>query len=794
MTSTSTDDGSDGAEKIGIFRKLIQLFTNPNRLMDSSRFVEFAILVAVTELVIAVYAVGLSLMKGKCFLDLINISDLPVMLPVLFGWVIFYVKTIYFFCVAYHGFYHRARKVTTESTNRTKLAMCTRGLLEAQKSRIRKTNIVFDIWVLMWILAMVIFRAKSEPGCVYWEIGAPNLMVGCATCEALSWGLLMFACSSIFAGLVIKYFIIASFHDYTIQSQKMELLLAEEKAGGQIKSPITRWFLLAEGRQVLVVKIGIVLVFWYIVGSACVFTWGFFANYLDEVGLKRVTLIITWFVRAFDTFAVILVVADGGMILLPWTAYQIFLESKNKFQAVRRERALRGRQHLAVLSLPRKKVIIALSVFVMVPYSGTLVTAHVGLVHWSAFCLIFQAVFLLIPIIFIRDMQVSMDDLLELTAESNFGLMLSRPIFVKEIAAAIVRHDNRDKNSGVSINDTDFVQDINIPTFLASQARAERCAVVSYRWMNPKNANGRPILCLKNVSCHGFDWTVSLTKQQAALLIQKLEKSPEDYVWMDQFCIPQSAPSDSVCDDEKAIVEAKKAAVRYELVQRMTGLYSCAAHVVALNDPAVDLPEIERYKNRLWCFQEYCLPRNLTLCFTDECDALKERIAVMHSRLFPSDSIKDDNDFEVQAVASETEIPIILDWLVSSEDALKHEVHERVSEIGCRYYMDLKKTIYASSRRDTLSALAQPWFGVIMTSEKTKSYMVQAMIQETLDHGEQEVEVINNSCEAECHWTGGISPDVMLSGPPLCPETGFAATEVSLTYPAAEIAPIRSCC
>ena len=81
-----------------------------------------------------------------------------------------------------------------------------------------------------------------------------------------------------------------------------------------------------------------------------------------------------------------------------------------------------------------------------------------------------------------------------------------------------------------------------------------------------------------------------------------------------------------------------------------------------------------------------------------------------------------------------------------------------------------------------------------MTSEKTKSYMVQAMIEETLDHGEQEVEVINNSCEAECHWTGGISPDVMLSGPPLCPETGFAATEVSLTYPAAETAPIRSDC
>ncbi len=70
-----------------------------------------------------------------------------------------------------------------------------------------------------------------------------------------------------------------------------------------------------------------------------------------------------------------------------------------------------------------------------------------------------------------------------------------------------------------------------------------------------------------------------------------------------------------------------------------------------------------------------------------------------------------------------------------------------------------------------------------MTQEISKAYIVQAMIEERLDHEKQEIEVINNTCQAESYVSSGsMSVEIMLSGPPICPESGFAATEVSLTY------------
>jgi hypothetical protein len=66
-----------------------------------------------------------------------------------------------------------------------------------------------------------------------------------------------------------------------------------------------------------------------------------------------------------------------------------------------------------------------------------------------------------------------------------------------------------------------------------------------------------------------------------------------------------------------------------------------------------------------------------------------------------------------------------------------------------------------------------------MTQDKSKAYILQAMIKERLGKGEQEIEVINNCCEAEHNSSGSMSVDIMLNGPPTCPESGFAATEVS---------------
>ena len=85
------------------------------------------------------------------------------------------------------------------------------------------------------------------------------------------------------------------------------------------------------------------------------------------------------------------------------------------------------------------------------------------------------------------------------------------------------------------------------------------------------------------------------------------------------------------------------------------------------------------------------------------------------------------SDLEARAITagSDRGLPIILDWLVPSE-SLREEIGSRIKEVGCGEYTALRDRIFASSRRDTLSALAQPWFGVIMTREESKACVIQA--------------------------------------------------------------------
>ena len=133
-------------------KSTVRFLTNPNNLLKLAKFVEYARAYAVVEAIVVVYSIGLSIKTQKCFQDLVNGSDFPLLIPVFFGWMLFAAKLLYFFPIIVHRFFFRVQRETTKSANRAKLAMCTRGLLKAQKRRIRKTNFCIDIIVLVWMI------------------------------------------------------------------------------------------------------------------------------------------------------------------------------------------------------------------------------------------------------------------------------------------------------------------------------------------------------------------------------------------------------------------------------------------------------------------------------------------------------------------------------------------------------------------------------------------------------------------------------------------------------------------
>jgi hypothetical protein len=63
---------------------------------------------------------------------------------------------------------------------------------------------------------------------------------------------------------------------------------------------------------------------------------------------------------------------------------------------------------------------------------------------------------------------------------------------------------------------------------------------------------------------------------------------------------------------------------------------------------------------------------------------------------------------------------------------LKEKIHARVRQVGhanFAKYIDLVGKKHAYDRNDTSSALAQPWFGIIMTSNHSKVYLAEALLK-----------------------------------------------------------------
>ena len=362
----------------------------------------------------------------------------------------------------------------------------------------------------------------------------------------------------------------------------------------------------------------------------------------------------------------------------------------------------------------------------------------------------------------------------------------------------------------------DFLE-ISVPTFLGTQARAELCVVVSYRWSDerlyekkaaPPSYRKPSVVRIKHTSCCGFDWSVCLVEWQLDALVEYLSKATEPYVWMDQFSIPQVSTGARASLEH----EESKRQVRSVLVPKMTGLYSCASRVLALNNSwDAGLIEADWYQNRLWCVQEYCFPSVLDIVpkvdphSPNDSLHLQQRMEVSgrwFGELKAEAVIENSDSLNVHSPAVISTSPIaqldsvlcyrspqeqqppaaaysavsaplpaqtgcldiILDWLEPSPEVLEQKIEERVREIGSVKYLETVHSLGASDTNDTLSALAQPWFGIILTSDKTKEILIHHIVLHNLRCTPGPIVLINNRGTDLSRFSGSCSIDRMLSG------------------------------
>jgi hypothetical protein len=794
-------------------RRKRELCLVTKQILRYSHFVGLSWFFLSIEIALAIYSILLSMSTGQCFQDILEGSDAALLAPVILGWIMLLSKLLYCFLVACYRFFCRICRETIGEANRTKLALCTEGLCQAQKERIRKTNFALDLILLCWITSMYIFRFASAPDCIYQElIPTPDSFIGCGACEAVSWGFTMLACGGLFAGIMVKYFIVACECDFTIQSQLLEreLLLQESN----IRNSVLRWLSSPEARQVIMNVVAFVFCMIYLGGSALVFSYGFSRFQQNSQRFYNVVTSIAWFVRAFDAFTVGWLMID---VVLPWTAWGLYSQSKAVDQSrpdfaagmrskhpikfsVRQDSQLppfldnsrskhRIRSKLlrpfGLMSMSRKKIILALGASSPVPFAGVLASAHLHYINWAFYCLAFHAALVLLPMLLVHDLEVTMSDLIDMSAWDNFGLVMCRDAFIKGLKNVL--YESRNFNS-FELRDKTF--DIKVKMFLASQARVDDCVAISYRWTS-SGSNSQAVISMRN-TCDGFDWIVMMTQLQAEMLVELLSTCCEDYVWMDQFCIPQQAIwSDSA---ERDILKFE---VRTELVKRMTGLYTSARHVLVLNNSRMILDQEplrneDRYENRLWCMQEYWLPTNVTECdlssrsttvvmYDEDVDGprdignnhLKSTRQKVFKRWFSS---VPDDAFEQTSRA----LPILLDWLPSHQKMLTSDmISKRVQDVGFADYRTLVENTFASNKNDTLPALAQPWFGIVMTHEETKVHLIRAILSEMLKvGGTNEVVVIDNTRKLRDGTgerdfeSGSMAVDRMLAGSAGGMETG----------------------
>jgi hypothetical protein len=678
-------------------------------------------------------------------------------------------------------YFLRIRYQSTYDANRTKLAMCTPGLCSAQKQRISKTNLGIDaitfVCESMTLVMQFTFFLECSP--------ESDCIVPCVLQPWIpSLPFFVFAVQ----GIMLKTCLVCSEFDYCVQSQTMEAFLNRAR----VKGCLSTWLYLIEKRQQISVPLCLLF------SPIIIIEGGIVAIFIKKWDLK----VFHYIGMNIYVMGAALLVSDG-VILLPWALYTHFQKSRSK-----RDKAALSiwRRPFNSRNLPFRKAV-PLLFFPCATFASIFsLNAHEGGPRIQYFicntvCLFCVCLFFVWQLSVV-DMPASIKILLQTSDDvGNFGLVMSRKHFADELKRIQTEHAASNAHSSEGY-------EISVPTYLASQARIELCVVVSYRWSDEKLYKKKcpdshppvPVIKIKHSSCDGFDWTVCLIKAQVDALAENLANATEPYVWMDQFSIPQISMNSSVHDQH----EKQKQEVRTMLIPKMTGLYSCCSRVLALNNSmdAALLDKEDLYQNRLWCIQEYCLPSILDITpKLDDALPMDKELTKRRSELsarwftkggerrntasgglvFPIRGASFSSVVEIEHIDLELSRPdlasaecldIILDWMEPDVETLEEQIKKRVQCVGTIEYLKAVDTLHASNTNDTLSALAQSWFGIILTKEATKKMLIHHIAQDAIKHRQGPLVVIDYRGVNPAHFSGSCALERMLSRRARGMETG----------------------
>jgi len=759
------------------------------------------------QLAVLLYFMLWSYLDRRCFRDLEGAAQGAV-IPLFYVSVgLFCLHSVWWtLLILYKSLFGMWRQ-SVKAENRTALALCTRELCKAQKVRIRAMNKFIDGAISLWLLligAMTLkFFVIDDSNCVfageYTKDGYQNGANSCFSCDLQLYISAYAVWLGVSLGIIMKTVVLSSSSDFTMKSKELESLTLKES-----KIPlIGTWVQRTEFRQsIAVVLAGLGFIPFLVISLGA----------YGAVKQKRRHL----FAPFMYTVTLVTALIDFGVINIIIYPLKKLLKKKKEKSLKKSKPFSLSRQIFMLSSRPKRKVLQAFYLFMNIPWFGGCALSHLGAlggIYVFASILFFLCCLLAGSIFMVDDKPYSVKDLLERAKRNNYGLIILRSAFVEELQRIKTESSPQQTRAKEKL-DTGTMDDlegdmeereekdrsddglieclIDVPMYLASQDRVELAVVLSYRWSDRnlytkkyrESSNVPRCFKIRNKKNDGFDWVVTIIEPQLEALIKSLSKQTEDYVWMDQFCIPQE------CHDEHAKPghEKLKRELRDILIPRMVALYSSAGVVLAFdNSGDTRLEKEDWYENRMWCLQEYTFPQELNIIpiangENNDHKALLHRRSTMNQMWFDEDGLPRLNQVtSLEEGSAKRGQRMILDWVVNKKDKIEELIKNRVYDVGSKRYLELVHDHGASNRNDTLPALAQAWFGIIMTKQESKETLIQSLVSHLFETGDSELDVIYNFNERSKFLltTGTMITDRMLSGQPAGLESG-KETEVRI--------------
>ena len=342
----------------------INTLSSPGRLIKFSSFDTIANLLIAFEIFLAIYGLILSWKMQKGIPDLIEDKQHSLVFPVYVSWIVVLIKLTCAFCVVLFRFVKQILDEDIKDRNKTKLALCTEGLCRAQKLRIMRTNFSADILVIVFLIffmAIPLFfdtgfpkldtqdqlitiqsylRSRNQTSCLefYHQLLPYSYVMQIFTCVAF--------------GLIVKHSLICSELDYTLQSR-----LFESSFVPNTDSYISWLHHSRELRTVIATGLLLVAVFYFAIytGFLSPLMWVPFT--LSDDAVQMFESEIPPCNKALLSCAILLLLVDGGVMSLPWTAKSIIANQ------ARMKHRLLGKRPWTYLTVPRKKVVLSLTFF-----------------------------------------------------------------------------------------------------------------------------------------------------------------------------------------------------------------------------------------------------------------------------------------------------------------------------------------------------------------------------------------------------------------------------------------------